>query len=114
MLSIWGLMKEETRPQLGSIILQWTLLGGSWSGLHKRDLTETAAGPRAGNRAREKGIREGTCVSRWPHSAVKLGVAGSENPKGSRGLGVFFLAQGLKYLRLADRCSFAKQEALNG
>lgn len=64
MLSIWGLMEEETRPQLGSIILQWTLLGGSWSGLHKRDFTETAAVPRAGNRARERGIREGTCVSR--------------------------------------------------
>lgn len=64
MLSIGGLMEEETRPQQGSIVMQRTLLGGSRSGLHKRDFTETAAVPTAGNRARERGIREGTCVSR--------------------------------------------------
>lgn len=57
-------MEEETRPQQGSIVMQRTLLGGSWSGLDKRDFTETAAEPRAGNLARERGIQEGICVSR--------------------------------------------------
>lgn len=98
-----GLIKEETGPRWDRITEQ-ALLGRAWSWLLEKVLTDSwrpsgrpyrnSCSTQRGNRARElpgeRGIADGTCVSRWCHSGVQWGVSGSENPEGQQQVWGFY------------------------